>query len=214
MLGILVVIVVLIVLMGVGWGLYLTKAPAKTSTSQEESEVTSLAYSHWQAIGVENLSQTVSQYTSSSSLYWNVNNSKLNGTYTNSSNIANTWKAFFSHDPIDYYSVYNFKISISGSYANVTAYLWYLVLLNSSSSSTLSSKFTYINGNNSVNSTVATLILPYLLQYQNVGGTWKLMSDWWGLPGSGQGQVYHGIIEQFANLTSPSSSSGSGGVGY
>ena len=65
------VIKVLVVVAGVGWGLYVTKVPGPT-LSQKENQVTALAYQHWQAIGVENLSQTISQYSSSSVLYWNV----------------------------------------------------------------------------------------------------------------------------------------------
>lgn len=217
MLAMLAVIVVLIIIAGAGWGFYLTKSSTSTSTAQAQNQVTSLAYSHWQAIGVENVSQTASQYTSSSVLYWNVVGSKLNGTYSTTSSIEATWASFFSHDPIDYYSVYNYKISVSvsGNYANVTADLWYLVLINASAKTNLSSGFKYINGTNSVNKTVGTLIMPYLLQYQKVGGTWELMADWWGLPGSSQGHVYPGIIEQFANLKTGSSSSsgGSGGGG-
>ena len=214
MLATIAVIVVLIIIAGAGWGFYLTKAAPKSSQSEVESTVTSMAYSHWQAIGVENVTQTASQYTSSSILYWNVIGSKLNGTYSNSSTIQATWASFFSHDPIDYYSIYNYQISVSsnGNYANVSADLWYLVLRNASDKVNLSSSgFTIINGSKSVNSTVATLIMPYLLQYQKVSGSWKLMSDWWGLPGAKQGKVYPGIIEQFANLTTSSNSGGSGG---
>lgn len=211
-----VAVIVVLIIAGAGWGLYFTK-PTTTSASQASNEVTSMAYSHWQAIGVENVSQTASQYTSSSVLYWNVLGSKLNGTYSSTSTIEATWASFFSHDPIDYYSVYNYKIAVSGNYANVTADLWYIVLLNASYKTNLSSGLTSINGSHSVNTSVGTLIMPYLLQYQKVGGTWELMADWWGLPGSQQGRVYHGIIEQFANLTtgsSGSSGSGGGGGGY
>ena len=210
------VIVVLIIIAGAGWGLYLTKAMSKTSNSETENTVTSLAYSHWQAIGVENVTQTASQYTSGSILYWNVIGSKLNGTYSTNSSIQATWASFFSHDPIDYYSVYNYQITLSsnGNYANVSADLWYLVLLNASDKVNLSSSgFTIINGSKAVNSTVGTLIMPYLLQYQKVSGSWKLMSDWWGLPGAKQGKVYHGIIEQFASLKTSSNSGSSGGSG-
>ncbi|HLH86575.1 MAG TPA: hypothetical protein VKU79_06915 [Thermoplasmataceae archaeon] len=206
------VVVALVIVAGVGWGMYATKVPSPT-LSQEESQVTALAYEHWQAIGVENLSQTISQYTSSSVLYWNVKNSALNGTYTNLSQIESTWSKFFQHDPIDYYSIYNFKVSVSGSYANVTADLWYIVLVNSSDAQKISG-LTSIKGNGSVNATVATLILPYLLTYKDTGGTWQLIGDWWGLPAPHNGFVVKGIVEQFLNLTLPSGSSpGSGGVG-
>lgn len=87
-------IVVVVVVAGIGWGLYATKTPGPT-LSEKESQVTALAYEHWQAIGTESLSQTVSQYTSSSVLYWNVKGSALNGTYTNASQIQSTWTKFF-----------------------------------------------------------------------------------------------------------------------
>ena len=45
-------IVVLVVVAGIGWGLYATKVPAP-SISEKESQVTALAYEHWQAIGIE-----------------------------------------------------------------------------------------------------------------------------------------------------------------
>jgi hypothetical protein len=206
------VTVLLVIVAGVGWGLYVTKVPGPT-LSQKESQVTALAYQHWEAIGEENLSQTISQYSSSSVLYWNVKGSALNGTYTNISQIKSTWSKFFQHDPIDYYSIYNFKVSISGNYANVTAYLWYLVLVNLSDKQNLSG-LTSIKGNGTVNDTVATLILPYLLTYEDVGGSWHLQGDWWGLPAPSNGFVVKGIAEQFLNLTvSSSSSSGSGGIG-
>jgi hypothetical protein len=204
-------IVVLVVVAGIGWGLYATKVPAP-SISEKESQVTALAYEHWQAIGIESLSQTVSQYTSSSVLYWNVKGSALNGTYTNASQIQSTWSKFFQHDPIDYYSIYNFKISISGNYANVTADLWFLVLLNASDKQNLSG-LTSIKGNGTVNNTVATLILPYLLTYQESGGVWHLDGDWWGLPAPNNGFIVKGIAEQFLNLTLSSPPPGSGGVG-
>ena len=88
------VTIVLVVVAGVGWGLYVTKVPGPT-LSQKENQVTALAYQHWQAIGVENLSQTISQYSSSSVLYWTVKGSALNGTYTNTSQIESTWSKFF-----------------------------------------------------------------------------------------------------------------------
>lgn len=204
-------IVVVVVVAGIGWGLYATKTTGPT-ISEKESQVSALAYEHWQAIGIESLSQTVSQYTSSSVLYWNVKGSALNGTYTNASQIQSTWTKFFEHDPIDYYSIYNFKVSISGNYANVTADLWFLVLLNASDKQNLSG-LTSIKGNGTVNNTVATLILPYLLTYQESGGVWHLMGDWWGLPAPNNGFVVKGIAEQFLNLTLPSPPPGSTGVG-
>ena len=205
------IVVILVVLAGVGWGLYATKVPTQTS-SQEAEEITALAYKHWQAIGIENLSQTVSQYGTSSVLYWNVKDSALNGTYTNATQIATTWSKFFQHDPVDYYSVYNFKVTVSGNYANVTADLWYIVLTNISDKISISG-LTSIKGNSTVNETLATLILPYLMTYEDIGGTWYLVGDWWGLPAPHNGFVVKGVVEQFLNLSLPSSSSNSGGLG-
>ncbi len=146
-------------------------------------------------------------------LYWNVKGSTLNGTYTNLSQIESTWSKFFLHDPIDYYSIYNFKISMSGNYANVTADLWYIVLANSTDRVNISG-LTSIKGSGSVNSTVATLILPYLMTYENQNGAWHLKGDWWGLPSPDNGFVVRGLAEQFLNLSaSQSSSSGYGGYG-
>lgn len=209
-----VVVVILIVVAGVGWGLYAVRQSSSSNSASAGQQVTALAYEHWQAIGVENLSQTMSQYTTGSVLYWLVKGSVLNGTYSNESSIAGTWSAFYKHDPVDYYSVYNFKVQVTGSTASVTADLWYVVLVNQSAIMPVSG-LTSIKGNNSVNSTVATLILPYLLTYQNKGGHWYLTGDWWGLPSPKQGFVVPGIVEQFANLNTPPPSSGNtSGGGY
>ncbi len=205
------VVVALVIVSGIGWGLYVTKAPVQT-TSEKAQDVAALAYEHWQAIGIENLSQTMSQYATSSVLYWNVKNSALNGTYTNSTQIASTWSKFFQHDPVDYYSIYNFKVSVSGNYANVTADLWYIVLVNISDKVNIVG-LTSLKGNGTVNDTLATLILPYLMTYEFIGGTWYLVGDWWGLPAPHEGFVVKGVAEQFLNLTLPSSSSSTGG-GY
>ncbi|MBX8636494.1 MAG: hypothetical protein KIS30_08865 [Thermoplasmata archaeon] len=205
-------VVILLIVAGAGWALYAVRPSTAAPSASVKQQVTSLAYEHWQAIGVENLSQTMSQYTSGSVLYWSVKGSVLNGTYTNKSTIESTWSKFFSHDPVDYYSVYNFKISISGNVASVTADLWYIVLINQSAKLPVSG-LTPIKGNSSVNSTVATLILPYLLTYHYSNGLWHLTSDWWGLPSPHQGFVVKGIVEQFANLSPPSNSTGSSPVG-
>lgn len=85
--------------------------------------------------------------------------------------------------------------------------------MNASDKQNLSG-LTSIKGNGTVNDTVATLILPYLLSYQDVGGRWHLQGDWWELPAPDNGFVVKGIAEQFLNLTVASSnSSGSGGIG-
>ena len=184
-------IVVLIVIAGIGWGLYAMKpaaSPAKTAltTTEQEQIVTSLAYEHWNAIGMENLKATMSQYAPNATLYWYMENTPfdtaynagLNGTYSTSTTINNTWTKFF-HESVVYYWVGALSVTVTGKTATAQAKLWYIV-----SNGT-------VNQSASVNSQLFTLIVPYLLTYYNTSTGWVLVSDWWGLPAS-QGTVVQG----------------------
>ncbi|MBX8632331.1 MAG: hypothetical protein KIY12_05500 [Thermoplasmata archaeon] len=184
-------IVVLAVIAGVGWGLYATKAPpAKTTTalnSTVQSEiVTSLAFEHWNAIGIENINLTMSQYSSNATLYWYVNyssydnayNSALNGTHAGLTAIRSVWTTFFSESVV-YYWVGALKTNVTGGTATVTAHLWYLM-----SNGT-------VNQSANVSSQLFTVIMPYELYYFYSGGHWYLSSEWWGFPNN-QGHVYPG----------------------
>jgi hypothetical protein len=170
-----IVVVVLVIIAGAGFGLYFLRAMTPPTTSSNNYEiVTGLAFAHWTAIGDANLSATMSQYSSTASLWWYVHNSPLNttsGPYTGSA-ISSTWTKFFSNGP-SYWTVYNYSVVfLSASSAKVTADLWYVLG----------------HGNNT-----HTLYLPYELDYNYQNGQWYLTQDWWGLPNA-PGVVYSGVV--------------------
>jgi hypothetical protein len=193
-----VIIVVLVIVAGVGFGLYYMQVTsAKPVSTSNYDTVTSLAFQHWTAIGDANLTATMSQYSSSASLWWYVHGSALNTTtvaYTGSS-ISSTWTKFFSAAGPTYWTVYNYKVSFpSSTEAVVTATLYYVLGKGTS---------------------VHTLYLPYELVYSNQNGKWVLTADWWGLPGS-PGMVYSGVVmpSSTSSSTTSSSSSSSSSSGY
>ncbi len=170
-----IVVVVLVIIAGAGFGLYFLRAMTPPTTSSNNYEiVTGLAFAHWTAIGDANLSATMSQYSSTASLWWYVHNSPLNttsGPYTGSA-ISSTWTKFFSNGP-SYWTVYNYSVVfLSASSAKVTADLWYVLG----------------HGNNT-----HTLYLPYELDYNYQNGQWYLTQDWWGLPNA-PGVVHSGVV--------------------
>jgi ketosteroid isomerase-like protein len=143
-----------------------------------QSEVTQLAYAHFAAIGSENLTATMSQYSSSPTLYWVVApSSPLNGTYTGTSAVQGTWTKFFKANPTAYYSLYNFTVSVSGNTATVKADVWYV-----------------LGGGK------ATLKLPYVLVYTSSGSSWRLSQEYWGIPGN-PGRVSAGIVPTSSSVT-------------
>ncbi len=184
-----IIIIVLVILAGVGFGLYYMQVTAaKPATTSNYDEVTALAFQHWTAIGDANLTATMSQYSSSASLWWYVHGSALNTTtvaYTGSS-ISTTWSKFFAAAGPTYWTVYNYKVSFpSSTEAVVTATLYYVLG----------------KGTN-----VHTLYLPYELVYVYQNGKWVLNADWWGLPGS-PGMVYSGVVMPTSVTSSTTSSS-------
>ncbi len=183
-------IVVLIIIAGVGWGLYVMKPaaakPQPLSTSTQEQVVTALAYEHWNAIGMENLKATMSQYATNATLYWYMENTSydraynagLNGTYSTSTTINETWTKFFT-DSVVYYWVGALSVTVTNNTASAQAKLWYVI-----SNGT-------VNQSSSVSSQLFTLIVPYLLTYDYTSAGWVLVGDWWGFPNS-QGTVVPG----------------------
>jgi hypothetical protein len=178
-------VVVFIIVAGVGWGLFLTKK-ATLSTADQANIITAYAFKHWNAIGLENLTQTMSQYSSNAVLYWYVKytpydtayNAALNGTYKGTSAIQAVWSKFFGESVV-YFWVNKLTVKVSGSTATVTAIAWYIV-----SNGT-------VNQSAPVSSQLYTLIMPYELYYQNINGSWKLTAEWWGFPND-QGSVIPG----------------------
>ena len=202
-------VVVLIVIAGVGFGLYYTKSTTSSTAASSSEIVTSLAYSHWAAIGNANLTATLSQYSSSADLWWYVHGSALNTTttaYTGSA-ISATWTKFFSNGPT-YWTVNNFGITFpSSTSAKVTAVVWFV-----------------LGHGNAANAT-HTLDLPYELDYSYQSGQWQLTGDWWGLP-SNPGFASLGVVAPVTSSTttltttiatttsSTSSTTPAGGGGY
>ncbi len=118
--------------------------------SYEYNQISNLAFSHWNAIAIENVSLVMQQYTSNSTLHWV--NGPLKGNYTGTSEINATWTRFFSMwNAVWFYSESPPVIMINGSSATVLATVQFIV----QSSSNLS-QFDYIN-------------VTYTLQYQNMG---------------------------------------------
>ncbi len=175
-----VIVVVLIIIAGFGFGLYATKSSAPSTTASNTQIVSSLAFSHWTAIGDANLTATMSQYSSSAVLWWYVHDSALNTTtgYTGNA-ISTTWTKFFSNGPT-YWSAYNYSVSFpSSTSSKVTADLWYV-----------------LGHDNATH----TLYLPYELDYNYLNGQWQLTADWWGLPSS-PGFVYLGVVTPTTSST-------------
>ncbi len=200
-------VVALLIIAGVGFGSYYTKSNVPTTSASSSQIVTSLAYSHWTAIGDANLTAALSQYSSAADLWWYVHGSALNttsGPYTGS-NISSTWNKFFSNGPT-YWTAYNYSITFpSSTSAKVTADIWYV-----------------LGHGNTVNAT-HTLYLPYELDYNYQNGEWQLSADWWGLP-SNPGFVHlrvaapatstPGTLSTTTTSTASSSSTIAGGGGY
>lgn len=172
-----VAIVILIVIAGVGWGMYAIKPTPKAGLTKTQNQqiVTALAYEHWNAIGMENLNATMSQYSSSAVLYWWMENTTfdrpynagLNGNYTTTSSIHAEWSKFFAESVV-YYWVGGLSVTVTNNTASASAKLWYVV-----SNGT-------VNQSGTVSSQLFTLIVPYLLTYQDTSGGWVLTGDWWG----------------------------------
>jgi len=198
-----VVVILLLIAAGTGWALYFTKT-AKTSPSADAQEITALAFQHWNAIGIENITLVMSQYAPNATLVWVMNytkydeayNAGLNGQYSNLTLIKGVWARYFT-DSVVYYWVGGYKVSVSGNVGIASGYLWY-VMANGT-----------VNQSASVNTQLFTAIIPYKLVYYNFGGGgststvgysagsssdpsgWQLVLDEWGLP-SNPGHVYPG----------------------
>ncbi len=170
--GVTVILVVLLAATG-GYAAYLVTSNQSAISSYQSTisslqnqlsqlQVTQMAYSHFAAIGADNLTGTMSQYNSNPTLYWVVSpSSPLNGTYSGTGNVQATWSKFFKANPAVYYTLYNFTVSISGNNAIVKADVWYVLAGGK-----------------------ATLKLPYELVYTRSGESWSLSTEYWGIPGN------------------------------
>ena len=186
------IIVVVAIIAGAGWGLYLTKKTTTTAVTSpvnatvETEIVTSLAFEHWNAIGMENVNLTMAQYSPNATLYWYVKNTTydhaynaaLNGTHSGLAAIRQVWTTYFT-DTVVYYWVEALRVNVTGSTATVTSKLWYIMANGT------------VNQSAPVKDQLFTAIMPYELYYVYSGGHWMLTSEWWGFPNN-QGTIQPG----------------------
>ncbi|HLI46641.1 MAG TPA: nuclear transport factor 2 family protein [Geobacterales bacterium] len=97
------------------------------------------AYSHWNAISIENISLVMQQYANNSVLYWI--GGALNGTYTGYTSIEGVWNKFFSiWSAVWFYSAYTPLVTINGNAVTVNSTIQFVV-----QRATNQSQFFYIN---------------------------------------------------------------------
>ncbi|MCL5731512.1 MAG: hypothetical protein M1605_05310 [Candidatus Thermoplasmatota archaeon] len=118
--------------------------------SYEYSQISNLAFTHWNDIAIENTSLVMQEYASNATLHWT--NGPLKGNYTGTSEINATWSRFFAMwSAVWFYSESPPVIMISGSMATVESTIQFVV----QNSSNLS-QFDYIN-------------VTYTIQYYDLG---------------------------------------------
>ena len=132
------------------WKITGTGFLTSTEKSSQQNQVSSLAFSHWNNIAIENTTSVMQQYASNATLHWA--SGPLKGNYAGITSITGTWNKFFGlWNAVWFYSEAPPVISIHGSTATVNATVQFIV----QSSSNLS-KFMYIN-------------VTYGIEYYNMG---------------------------------------------
>lgn len=90
--------------------------------TSQSAYVLSVAYSHWDAIAIENTSLLAPQYASTAVLHWV--GGPLSGTYSGTSPILNTWNRFFGiWSAVWFYAESPPVVSVVGGTAQVNALL-------------------------------------------------------------------------------------------
>ncbi|MGC8609649.1 MAG: hypothetical protein ACP5UV_07265, partial [Thermoplasmata archaeon] len=134
------------------WHITGTGYISTNEVSDMVNQVSSLAFSHWNNIAIENLSLVMQQYRSNAVLYWV--NSTLNGTYSGYAAINSTWEKFFSlWKAVWFYAESPPEITLKDGRAYVNATVQFVVENNSN-------VFKYIN-------------VSYSIIYQNAGFDFK-----------------------------------------
>ncbi|MGP6207875.1 hypothetical protein ACNF42_07615 [Cuniculiplasma sp. SKW3] len=103
------------------------------------NEITSLAFSHWNNIAIENISTVMSEYAGNATLNWA--SGPLKGVYNGTVSIQSTWNKFFGlWNAVWFYTEAPPVVTIHGNVATVNATVQFIV-----QSSSNISKFMYIN---------------------------------------------------------------------
>ncbi len=126
--------------------------------------VLSVAYSHWNAIAIENASLLGSQYTSNATLHWI--GGPLTGTYSGSASILNTWNRFFGlWNAVWFYSETTPSVIVNGGSAQVAATV----------------QFPLVPAKNPTN--VQALNISYVLDFAATSGGWEIYNETWHIIG-------------------------------
>ncbi len=103
------------------------------------NQITSLAFSHWNNIAIENISTVMTEYASNATLHWT--NGPLKGNYSGNQSIEGAWNKFFGlWNAVWFYSEAPPVVAFHGRVVTVNSTVQFIV----QSSSNLS-KFMYIN---------------------------------------------------------------------
>ncbi len=124
----------------------------------------SVAYSHWNAIAIENSSLLGPQYLSNATLHWI--GGPLTGTYSGVTSILNTWNKFFGlWNAVWFYAEAPPSVTVNGNVAQVTATV----------------QFPLIPSANPTN--LQALNVSYTLNLMATSGGWKIYNETWHIIG-------------------------------
>lgn len=128
--------------------------------------VTSAAFSHWDAIAIENSSLFADQYATNATLHWI--GGPLTGNYAGLSAIDTVWNKFFSiWSAVWFYTVSPPVVNVSGNVATVMSV----------------NQFVLTPTNNQ--SQVQYLMINYTLDFIHVSGSWLIYNEIWHITGTG-----------------------------
>ena len=128
--------------------------------------VSSAAFSHWDAIAIENTSLFSDQYASNATLHWI--GGPLTGTYNGTAAINSVWNRFFSiWSAVWFYTVSPPTVLVSGNTATVTSMNQFVLTPSSNQSQ------------------VQYLTINYTLNFVESAGNWMIYNEVWHIVGSG-----------------------------
>ncbi len=144
--------------------------------------VSSAAFSHWDAIAIENASLFSDQYASNATLHWI--GGPLTGTYNGTAAINGVWNRFFGiWSAVWFYTVSPPAVGVSGNTATVTSMNQFVLTPSSNQSQ------------------VQYLTINYTLNFIENAGSWMIYNEIWHIVGSG----FISLAQESAELNSVTS---------